>query len=367
MVRFVKTLRRFDWSIVIPTLILAAFGLTAIWSIALSRDADFQWFRRQAFFVFTGFILFLAASLGNYMVFRRATRLLYIAGIALLAAVLALGATIRGTTGWFSIGGFSLQPVEFVKIVLVLLLAKVLSEELALRRSLWPILRSGIDAGVLVALVLLQPDLGSALILIALWGAMLFLFGIRPRHAAVIGVALVVIATVGWTIFLKDYQRNRIRTFLDPTADPLKSGYNVVQSMIAVGSGELMGRGLGSGSQGQLRFLPEGRTDFIFAVIAEELGFIGAGIVLSLFALLIFRILALARRARDHFTMFLLLGTALLFTIELTANIGMNLGMLPVVGVTLPLVSYGGSSMLAHLALLGIVHSASMRVRSMGG
>ena len=205
------------------------------------------------------------------------------------------------------------------------------------------------------------------MILVALWGAMLFLFGIRPRHAAVIGVALIVIATVGWTIFLKDYQRDRIRTFLNPAADPLNSGYNVVQSMIAVGSGELTGRGLGSGSQGQLRFLPEGRTDFIFAVIAEELGFVGAGIVLSLFALLIFRILALARRARDHFTMFLLLASALLFTIELTANIGMNLGMFPVVGVTLPLVSYGGSSMLAHFTLLGIVHSASMRVRSMGG
>lgn len=366
MLRYARILRRFDWGIVIPMLLLVAFGLTAIWSIALSRDSDFQWFRRQALFALVGLVLFLLASLGNYMIFRRATRLLYVAGIALLAAVLAIGVTIRGTTGWFSIGVFSIQPVEFVKILLVLLLAKVLSEELALRRSLWPIFRSGIDAGILIGLVLLQPDLGSALILIALWGAMLLLFGIRPRHAVVIGIALIVIATLGWTIFLKEYQRDRIRAFLNPTADPLGRGYNVVQSMVAVGSGELMGRGLGSGSQGQLRFLPEGRTDFIFAVIAEELGFIGAGITLALFALLIFRMLSLARRARDHFTLFLLLGSALLFTIELTANIGMNLGMLPVVGVTLPLVSYGGSSLIAHLTLLGIIHSISMRVRSVG-
>ncbi len=212
-----------------------------------------------------------------------------------------------------------------------------------------------------VVLVLFQPDLGSALLLLGMWGAVVLFAGIKKRYLLALAVCAAAAGWLAWTVLFADYQRARILTFLDPSTDPLGQGYNVTQAIIAVGSGGLFGRGLGFGSQSQLKFLPESQTDFIFAVIAEELGFIGVSLVIGAFFMLFFRLERLAARTEDDFTSFLLLAIGSVLFLQFCVNAGMNLGLLPVTGVGLPLVSYGGSSLIFTLLMLGVAESVAIR------
>jgi rod shape determining protein RodA len=299
----------------------------------------------------------------NYLLLRNYGRGLYLLGILLLVLVLIFGRTLNGTTGWFIIAGLSFQPVEFMKFALVVQLARYYGEH-ARRRFGWrEIIGSGVLTGVPVILLFLQPDLGSAMLLVGVWIMMMLFAGIRIHQVAIMSVVGGIFGWFSWLFLLADYQRNRFLVFLDPSLDPLAAGYNITQARIAIGAGKLFGRGLGFGSQSQLKFLPESQTDFIFAVIAEELGFIG---VIALFVgvgIILWRILLHASRSRDNFTGYLGAAIFSLLFVQASVNIGVNMALFPTTGVGLPFVSYGGSSLLLYLVLIGVVESIAVKLR----
>lgn len=352
--------RSMDWPLTIAVIVLLAFGFAAIYSVALSQPGtDFLNVKKQAGAVAIGGVVALFAIRSNYRLLRNYARLLYGIGLALLVGVLLFGATIRGTTGWFEFGPVNFQPVEFMKIALAVMLASYFSEHVQPRFGWKQLITSGFIAFVPVVLTLMQPDAGSASLMFGMWGILVILAGLRAHQATILSVLGLIGAWGAWKFGLQDYQRNRVLTFLDPSLDPLGTGYNVTQAIIAIGAGGAFGRGLGFGSQSQLKFLPESQTDFIFAVIAEELGYIGVIVLLSAFLLVFLRMIMIARRSQDDFTAYLVLGIAGVMFVQCLVNAGMNIGLLPVTGVTLPLVSYGGSSLVFTLSMLGIVQSAA--------
>ncbi len=360
--RLIVYLKRYDWILFFTVLLLVSIGLAEIYSVALGRDeGNFLNFKKQIFFVIFGLILMFIFSIIDYHIWRSFSNYIYIFGIILLIAVLFLGQTVRGTKGWFNLGFFSLQPVEFVKIILILFLAKYFSS-ISLRTSqLKYLLISSFFSLIFVILVLLQPDFGSALILFAIWFFLSVVAGFKKKYFVVIGLIVTILFGIGWNFYFQDYQKQRIKTFFNPTFDPLNQGYNVMQAMIAVGAGRIIGRGIGFGSQSQLKFLPESQNDFIFAVIAEELGFLGVSLLLFLFGIFFYRCLKNASQINNDFGVFFVLGVMGLIFIEMFINIGMNIGLLPVVGISLPFLSYGGSAIISKLIMIGIIESIIIR------
>ncbi len=340
---------------------LFLLGLSAIYSVELSQDAaSLLQVKKQIVAGVVGVLLFLILALSNFKLLQNYSLALYVVCILLLVGVLFFGSTIRGSTGWFEVGGVSLQRVEFMKIALVISLATYCSRH---ARPLRPrhLFESGLITALPVGLVLLQPDLGSTSILVGTWLVVLVCAGIPWRYVVAMGAVLVVVLGMSWQFLFADYQRARIESFLNPQIDPLGEGYNVAQAIIAVGSGGWLGSGLGSGTQSQLKFLPESQTDFIFAVIAEELGFFVFCLVLASFAVVFIRLRSHVALSRDDFTSFLLLGSGAVFFLQFFVNIGMNLGLFPVTGIGLPFVSYGGSSLLVMLTFAGIIESVVIR------
>lgn len=339
-------------------MLLVCFGLAEIYSIALSNERlGMANFNKQLFFAGVGLFSIFAISLIDYYNLRSFSIYFYIIAVLLLVAVLVFGKTVRGTTGWFEVYGFSMQPVEFVKISLIIFLARYYSGVSIKLSPLRHLLLSGLGALVFVILVLLQPDFGSALLLFLLWSGMVVVSGFNKRYFLVIAAVLALTFLSGWFFFFKDYQKQRLMTFFKPTTDSLQEGYNVNQAMIAVGSGGLYGQGIGFGSQSQLKFLPESQNDFIFAVIAEELGFFGVCLVLSFFGIIFYRLIRAAKETNNDFGAFFLLGACILLFIEMFINIGMNIGIMPVVGISLPFLSSGGSAIVASMILIGIAES----------
>jgi len=286
--------------------------------------------------------------------------LLYVLSIVALVYVLRFGPLIAGTRRWVVIGGFQLQPSELVKLAAAVLAAKLFSEfrqeSLGLREVALP----GAAMGLLVLLIAREPDLGTAACLLPLFLAVAFLAGLRMRAVALLGAALVLAAGLAWPM-LKDYQRTRVYTFLDPSLDPRGAGYQKIQSQIAVGSGGLVGRGFLEGSQAQLGYLPARHTDFVFSVLAEEAGFVGVFVTLALYLLLLWRMLETARLARDRLGAFLVAGVSATFAFQVVYNVGMVAGLVPVKGLPLPLMSYGGSSIVSSLMGIGLILSVRMR------
>jgi len=362
MLGIVQKLKKFDWILFTAILLLIILGLSAIYSVSLSQeDQNFSNFKKQVIFVIIGLLIFLFFSLLNYNFFHSYSRIIYIITLALLILVLIFGKNIRGTTGWFAIGNWGFQPVEIAKIALIILLSKFFSNRYQQFRHARHIIIGFLGTAVLVFLILLQPDLGSALILGTIWFVMLLMTGVKKFYLAILVLIVIAVILFSWLVVLADYQKERIFTFLEPERDPLGSGYNVAQSIIAVGSGRWFGRGLGFGSQSQLRFIPESQTDFVFAVIAEELGFLGVILILGLWAIVFYRLVRAARRAPNDFAMFLILGIAVLFFLHIFVNIGMNVGIVPVTGISLPFLSYGGSFLVLSFAMLGICESIVVR------
>jgi len=262
------------------------------------------------------------------------------------------------------VAGFGIQPVELIKIILIIFLARMFSNPAFKTRPLKYFLLSGAATMVFVALVLAQPDFGSALILLFIWVFMLIVTGFHRRYFIAIFLIAAVIFSGAWLFFFKDYQKQRILTFLNPSYNSLNQGYNINQAIIAVGSGGLTGRGVGFGSQSQLKFLPESHTDFIFAVIAEELGFLGIMLVFSFYGVFFLRSIKSLEKINDDFAIFVVLGGVGLIFVEMFTNIGMNIGLLPVVGIALPFISYGGSSVLASLLLVGVIQNIIIKSRT---
>lgn len=362
MYSIIQKLKKFDWILFTAIVLLVILGLSAIYSVDLSHEEeDFSNFKKQVIFFAIGLLLFFFFSLLNYHFYRSYSRLIFILTLILLFLVLIFGKNIRGTTGWFAIGGFGFQPVEFAKIALIIFLAKFFSNRYQQFNQAKHIIISFIGTAMFVALILFQPDLGSAMMLLAIWAFLLLFTGVKKWYIALIVVIVIAVALFSWLVVLEDYQKDRILTFIDPGRDPLGSGYNVAQSIIAVGSGGIFGRGLGFGSQSQLRFIPESQTDFIFAVIAEELGLLGVIFVIGLWGIIFYRLIRAARKAPNDFAMFMVLGIATMFFLHIFVNIGMNMGLVPVTGISLPLLSAGGSFLFITLAALGICESIVVR------
>ncbi|MBT3230631.1 rod shape-determining protein RodA [Candidatus Uhrbacteria bacterium] len=359
-----RHLQRFDWLLILGVLVLFVFGVSAIYSVELSREgSEFILVKKQTIAFVLGCIAMIALARFNYLMLRNWGRALYLFGAILLVLVLIFGTTINGTTGWFVIFGISFQPVEFMKIALVIQLARYFGEHASRKFGWKEVFGSGFLVMVPVVLTMLQPDLGSAAILLGLWGVMLFFAGLRWLHAGALFGGVTLMGILGWIFVMADYQKQRLEVFLNPDLDPLETGYNITQAKIAIGSGGFFGRGLGFGSQNQLQFLPESQTDFIFSVIAEELGFFGVCILFLAILLVLWRILRSAKLAKDHFSKFAILGIFGLLTVQYVVNIGVNLSLLPATGIALPFVSAGGTSLLISLAMIGILQSIAVRRR----
>jgi len=340
-----KLLNAVSWSVVLPSLLLISIGILIIYSS--SRELAFQ----QLVYTVVGLLFFFFLSQLDLYFLRRLVNPLYFFTVLLLITVLIVGIETRGSIRWIPVGFFNVQPSEFAKVVLILFLASFWTKHI----SSWiNIFKSLIWIAPFTFLIFIQPDLGSMLTLVAIWVGMLFACGVSIKKIFILILIAVLVLPTSW-FFLHDYQKQRIIGFLQPQSDPLGRGYNLIQSTIAVGSGQLWGRGLGRGTQSRLQFLPEFRTDFIFASIAEEMGFLGSVVILGIYLYLLTFCLSVANRAEDKFNFLLSIGVFSMLLFQIFINIGMNLGILPITGITLPLISYGGSSLVVTLICLGLV------------
>ena len=355
-------LRYYDWVLFFSALLLVSFSLAALYGIATSFDQpNFSNFFKQLIFVGIGLILYGTISLIDYSSLKSYAYIFYIFIFGLLTWVLFFGQTLRGTTGWINIFGFAFQPVELAKLALLVVVAKMFSNQSLRAQNLLFLLRTTALTVMYFFLIILQPDFGSAILLLLMWSGMLILSGVSKKYIFGIAALVALAFIMGWLFFFQAYQKDRILTFFQPTADPLGSGYNVRQSIIAIGSGSFLGKGLASGSQSQLKFIPASQTDFIYAVISEELGFIGAAVVVVLYVVLFYRLFRIAQRTDDEYALYLVAGILILFFSQFMINIGMNLGIMPVTGISLPFMSYGGSFLVISFLLLGAAQSIYIR------
>lgn len=346
---------KFDWVLIAVSLLLLSAGLMALYSISTANPSDSSGiFIKQLFFAALGISLMFFFAFTDYHYFKSYSLAIYLAALLILGAVLLWGEAMRGTSGWIGIGPFNLQPVEIVKLALIISLASFISKNKIEIGKAGKIFYSFMLSAVAIFLVFKQPDFGSAMILAGIWLGMTIISGINWKYFASLFFAGVLITAVGW-FCLADFQKARITNLINPESDPQGSGYNVIQSVVAVGSGGIWGKGVGHGSQSQLNFLPEKHTDFIFAAIAEELGAAGAFFVIFLFLFLLYRIKKTAAAAADNFGYLLAAGIMIMFFLQIVVNIGMNIGVMPVTGIPLPFLSYGGSSLVTVFAAVGIL------------
>jgi len=347
--------RDFDWFLLLGAVLLSAIGLVEIYSSTLNMESA-NFFQRQLLWIGLGiWLLFVLAAI-DYHTITEHVVLIYAGALILLCGVLLFGRTVSGARSWFGVGSFGLQPSEIAKLVVVLALARYLSGIKERHLTLGQIMTAVSICGVPILLVALQPDLGTALTFIPILAFGLFVRGVRPRVFVVGALIILLLLPLTWYA-LEDYQKARLVTFLQPETDPLGSGYQVIQSKIAIGSGGLWGTGLFEGSQNQLGFLPTRHTDFIFSVVAEEMGFVGVLVTLALLLALILRALSLALMPRDTLGMFIVVGVVGMFVFHVLVNVGMVIGFMPITGIPLPFLSYGGSSVLTTFMGLGLIMS----------
>jgi rod shape determining protein RodA len=359
-----KISRGIDWFLVFFMLPVVTFGLVTMRSFGSVGGGSF--FNKQLIWLLVSFAVFFSFSFLDFRFLKRTEVLatIFLFFCVMLLVLLAVGHVSHGAQSWFDLGGFSFQPVDMVKLVLVLILAKYFSRRHVEIRNLKHIFISGFYACIPFVLVLLQPDFGSAMIIFFIWLGMVFVSGISKVHLFLVFTATVLIFTTLWFFAFAPYQKARIVNFLNPLADIHGSGYNVFQATIAVGSGQIVGKGLGFGTQARLEFLPEPQADFIFAAFSEEWGFIGSTLVIILYGLIMWRILHNASLGATNFEMLFGMGIAIFFMSHIVINIGMNLGIFPVTGIPLPFMSYGGSHLVTEFAGLGILMSMRRYQRS---
>jgi rod shape determining protein RodA len=349
----------FDWLLFAALLLLSGAGIVAIWSTTGSVGLD-TYFGRQVIYLVSALVLFFIVTCFDYRRFSDFIVILYLASIAGLGLVLLLGVSIHGNKSWINLGILSVQPSELVKIVVIVALARYYAGREGDYLEFRELLTGGLIVLVPAALVKLQGDLGTAITFVPIYAALSAIAGIRRKHLVVLILAAAVAAPLTWFV-LKDYQRDRIETVFNPSSDPQRFGYQTIQSQIAVGSGGLLGKGFGRGSQGHLGFLPARFTDFVFAVLAEEKGFVGSIAVLGLFLLVTFRLFRTASEARDKIGALIGTGVLALLLFHLSINVGMVVGLLPIVGIPLPFVSAGGSSLISFFIGMGLCMGVRMR------
>jgi len=350
---FKKTLASIDWILVLAILPIVGAGLVTMNSFVATNT----FFQRQMIWLIISFAVFFIFSAIDFKFLRRTSVIIWLFGISvgLLASLFVVGSVWKGANSWLSFGFFSFQPAEFVKIILIILLAKYFSRRYVEIKNIRHILVSGAYAGILFLLILVQPDFGSAIIIFLIWFGMVMVSGISKKHLTILGIIALSGVAFLWVAVFQDYQKDRILSFVHPLEDIQGAGYNAYQSTVTVGSGQLWGKGLGYGTQSRLRFLPEYQTDFIFAAYAEEWGFVGVIILFIFYGIVIWRILSNAMYGATNFEIFYGIGLSILLMSHLMIHVGMNIGLLPVTGITVPFMSYGGSHLLVTFAGLGIL------------
>lgn len=362
-----RILKNLDWWLVAAVVLLLGCGLglidSATHSFAVSTGKAWH-VQRQSMFMAFGLLLVTASFAFDYRMLKNYASRLYIFNVVLLIAVMLFGHSQLGAQRWIQIGSLSFQPSEFAKVFLIICLATFMDKRIEWLENFKDYLPVFAYIFVPFILVMRQPDLGTSLTFIAILVGMIFVSGFKYRWFFRLGVLFVALLPVFWLI-LKDYQKNRIRVFLNPELDPFGSGYHVIQSKIAIGSGGLLGKGWLAGTQSQLNFLPENHTDFIFAVAGEEFGFIGTAFIIILYAIIIWRGIAIALDADDNFGTLLAVGVTSMFMFHVLVNIGMTAGIMPVTGVPLPFLSYGVSSLTTNLMLVALLLNIKVRKQNL--
>lgn len=347
------SLRHIDWIMLAATLPIMGAGLISMYTFVGVNNH----FERQLIWIPIALCIFFALAMIDFRSLRKTNILLYLflffTGTLLL--LFLIGSVFQGAQSWFNLGAFAVQPADPMKLILIMVLAKYFSRRHIEIAHIKHIIISGLYALIPCVLVLLQPDFGSAIILFAIWLGMIMVSGISKKHLLIVFTHGAICFLMLWVFALHPYQKQRIKTFINPLTDIRGAGYNAYQSTVAVGSGQLLGKGIGSGTQSRLKFLPEYQTDFIFASFAEEWGFVGVTLLLLCFGVLIARILAVAMSGATNFEILYALGLAIFFMTQFIVHIGMNIGLLPVTGQTLPFMSYGGSHLVTEFAGLGLL------------
>lgn len=364
MFKLMKTkFKNTDFILLMLTIACTVFGCVAISSAVKSFDGGAKFVIIQSASAIIGFVMIFIISMIDYEKYRSFSSFIYTVCIMLLIAVLVFG-TGREDTGsksWIRFGPIGIQPSELVKIGFIITfshLCSKYSDELNKPKN---ILKLCIHAGILMGFIMLQPDFGTTMVFAVIFAGILFAAGISYKYIIATGACVAVSIPLVWNFFLAEYQKNRIRVLFDPESDPLGTGYHVMQSKIAIGSGGIIGKGYGHGTQTQLGFLPARHTDFIYSVIGEEFGIIGSLIVALLLFALVIRCLYVAKKSKGKFGSYICIGVACMFLAHIFENIGMCIGLMPVTGIPLPFFSYGGSSILANMMAIGLVESVAMR------
>ena len=371
-----KLLKNLDYFIPVLTIALVLCGMFLIFSATKSGDASLlsnTFLKKQLIAALLGVLAVIISLLINYEVLRDYAEIIYIGDLLLLGIVLVIGQTVKGGQSWISLGRFNFQPAEITKLIVIIMLAHVLAKGKYKVENILGLIMPGLYVFIPFSLILLQNDLGSSLVLLAIFIGMIYVAGANAKFlfGSIFGVIGSVVTWVAAHIYLgvyiplKDYQLNRLLVLVNPSRDPLGAGYNVRQSKIAIGSGGFLGKGLFTGSQNQLNFLPEKHTDFIFSVLGEELGFVGAIIILILYFTLLWRALIVARKAKDKFGEYVVIGIISMFSFHIFQNIGMAVGLMPVTGIPLPFLSYGGSSLITNLLAVGLIMNINMRKKKL--
>ena len=358
-----RLIANFDWMLLFSMLALCLSGLCVIYSAGYDpQSGTSPAMIKQSIAMGIGLGAFLFCMLINWTFWRRSAFLFYFLGLGLLGFVVFNGVVAGGARRWIDIGAFRMQPSEFMKVGIILVFARIFSSESAPKDgyTFWTMLYPCSLLVVPTILIMRQPDLGTALCLLLIGGSMLLMAGVKRGTLIRLCMTGILLSVPAWSM-MKDYQRKRVLTFISPEIDPLGSGYHAIQSKIAVGSGAVTGKGYLQGTQTQLRFLPEQTTDFIFSVLAEEWGFIGSLFVIVLYGILVGRLLSIASRCEERFPAFVTIGVAAMMFWHCIINIGMVIGVMPVVGVTLKLFSYGGSSLISAMAAIGLVAGFTVR------
>jgi rod shape determining protein RodA len=346
-----------DW------LLFAAISCLTLIGVAMIYSTTGSWRlpTTQIYAIIIGSIAFAICLTIDYRALTDKSHFIYLGLLAMLVYVLFFGTSAGGARRWISLGAFNLQPSEFAKVGVALVLAKFFGENRRGAPTAGDLLIAGLLAGIPLVLIAREPDLGTAVTLLPIYLGIAYAAGMRLRIIGVLAIIAIVTVPIAWNFALEPYQKSRVETFLDPSQDPKGAGYQQIQAQITVGSGGLTGKGYRKGTQGQLRFLPVAHNDFIFSALAEEQGFVGVLFVLSLYLIVIWRALEAARLAKDRLGVYLVMGLMSSFTFQVIYNITMSAGLAPVKGLTLPLLSYGGSSMIATLASFGLILNVRMR------
>jgi rod shape determining protein RodA len=356
-----KLLKNVDYPILIIIILITVMSVLIISSAthATAPGGSFHYAKMQIIWFCLGLVAMMLIMALDYHTIAQWSNIIYVLNIGALLAVMIIGKETMGAQRWIPIGPFSFQPSEFAKLATIITLAKHIERKKHLN-SIGDLAPIFLHVALPMILIMKQPDLGTSLVLMAIMFGMLFIGGISYKLLGEVIGAGILSTPVLWH-FLKDYQKKRLLVFLNPNVDPLGDGYHVIQSKIAIGSGRLLGKGLFQGTQNQLDFLPEQHTDFIFAVLGEELGFVGGLFLFVLFFSLIYRTIQVAFKARDLLGTYMVIGIATMWTFQAMVNIGMTLGIMPVTGIPLPFMSYGGSSFLMNMMAVGLVLNVGMR------